>query len=335
MKLVLLICIATVATACTRSALGACKIVQVAQLNVSNTNNRPVVDGKIEGRDVEILIDTGSSFSFVFQDAATRLGLPLHGVSGLRVFGVGGEAQAYSTLVKQLQFGSFTIKDLPLVVIGKRREDRPQAPALVLGEDFLSNYTTEFDLAHGVILLLRPEGCRYDQLPYWAKTYSLSELEPMRADDPQIGTEVLINGKRVSAHLDTGSRTSIISSQAAHRVGSAIGLDDQGTEKTVNGIAEKPVQSSLAEFDSLSIGDETIHNVKLRIANLFGRDTAMETGSHISKPIEDLPDMLIGNDFFRSHRVMVLPQEHKLLFTYEGGPIFQVIEPDDRSEQGR
>lgn len=335
MKAVLLTCFSTLAMASAPSALGACKIVQVAQLSVSNASNRPLVDGKIDGHDIRILIDTGSSFSFVFQDAATRLGLPLHGVRGLRVFGVGGEAQAYSTLVKQLQFGSFTVKDLPLVVIGNRREARPQGPALVLGEDFLSNYTTEFDLAHGVILLLRPEGCQFDQLPYWAHSYSLAELEPLSADDPKIQTEVLVSGKRVTALLDTGAATSIISSQAAHRVGAATELPEQAAEKTVTGIAGKPVQRSLAEFASLSIGDETIHNVKLRIANLFGSDTMTETGSHIAKPVESLPEMLIGSDFFRSHRVLVLPHERKLLFTYEGGPVFQVVEPDDRSEEGR
>ena len=146
---------------------------------------------------------------------------------------------------------------------------------------------------------------------------------------------MLVNGKRVTARLDTGSRTSIISSQAARRVGSATELADQPARQTISGIAAKPLQSSLADFASLSIGDESIHNVKLRIADLFGRDTAIETGSHIPKPVEGSAKMLIGGDFFRSHRVLVVPQQHKLLLTYEGGPIFQVIEPDDRSEEGR
>ncbi len=38
--------------------------------------------------------------------------------------------------------------------------------------------------------------------------------------------------------------------------------------------------------------------------------------------------MLIGCDFLISHHIMVLFKEHKLLFTYNGGPIFQTIEPN-------
>jgi hypothetical protein len=35
--------------------------------------------------------------------------------------------------------------------------------------------------------------------------------------------------------------------------------------------------------------------------------------------------MLIGSDFFLSHRILVLAKEHTLLFTYNGGPVFQLV----------
>jgi hypothetical protein len=34
------------------------------------------------------------------------------------------------------------------------------------------------------------------------------------------------------------------------------------------------------------------------------------------------PSMLVGCDFFLAHRILVLSKQHKLVFTYNGGPIF-------------
>jgi hypothetical protein len=44
----------------------------------------------------------------------------------------------------------------------------PSTVALVLGDEFFANFSTEFDLEHGVIRLLRPKGCKADQLAYWS-----------------------------------------------------------------------------------------------------------------------------------------------------------------------
>jgi hypothetical protein len=41
-----------------------------------------------------------------------------------------------------------------------------------------------------------------------------------------------------------------------------------------------------------------------------------------------MPALLLGFDFFLAHRIIVLFNEGKLMFTYNGGPIFQVIETD-------
>ena len=34
--------------------------------------------------------------------------------------------------------------------------------------------------------------------------------------------------------------------------------------------------------------------------------------------------MLLGADFFLSHRILVSNSQHKLYFTYNGGPVFQL-----------
>jgi hypothetical protein len=178
--------------ACEPMAVGGCKINQIAEWSVENSGNRLLVDGHLDGRPVKVLIDTGASMSFVWGGAARRLGLPLRSVTGLRVYGVGGETQPMQTSVRQLQIGAFVGKGLNLLVLGTRGAEA-RDPAFVLGDDFFSKFSTEFDLAHGVIRLLQPEDCRLDELPYWTHTYSMAELTRTKPDDPKILTEVKLH----------------------------------------------------------------------------------------------------------------------------------------------
>jgi len=324
------ICWPIFCTALAPAALADCKLLQIAELPVSVVHNQPLIDAQINDQPVKVLVDTGAAYSFLWEDQARQLRLPLQQVTGFHLYGIDGEARALATQVKRLQIGSFTFKDMSLTVIGtdRRPHSKGSASALVLGEDFFAKFTTEFDLAHGVIRLLKPEDCKPEQLAYWGKAYSLADLDRTNEGYPSIEANVLVNGQHVVAVLDSGATTSHISQAAADRAGftpapSGVAAVDKST-----GIAGKAVQVRVGTFNNFAIGDEVVRNVKLRIADLFGRDKVQDTGSNLARPLDDLPSMLIGCDFFISHHIMVLFKEHKLLFTYNGGPIFQTIEPN-------
>jgi clan AA aspartic protease (TIGR02281 family) len=327
MKWTAWICCPILFTGLAPSASADCKLLQIAELPVSVAYNQPLIDAQINDQPVKILVDTGASYSFLWEHGARQLGLPLQ-QSAFHLYGVDGEARTLATQVKRLQIGAFTFKDMSLVVVGTDRKAHSQGSAstLVLGEDFFSKFTTEFDLAHGVIRLLKPEDCKPEQLAYWGKAYSLAELDRTNEGYPSIEVNVLVNGQHVIAIMDSGAGTSHISRAAADRAGFSA-APEEASEKSM-GIAGKTLQVHEGMFKSFAIGDEIVRNVKLRIADLFGRAKVQDTGSNLERPLDDLPSMLIGCDFFISHHIMVLFKEHKLLFTYNGGPIFQSIEPN-------
>jgi hypothetical protein len=182
------------------------------------------------------------------------------------------------------------------------------------------------------VRLLRAEGCQPEQLVYWDKAYSLTKLDRLSVGDPHFQAEVLVNGKTTSAWLDTGASISNISRQAAQNAGVTPGDRDTQAATAIHGLAPTQVASWVGRFDTFTIGNETIRNAKLRIADMFANDRTTETGSNIARAVQGLPDMLIGDDFFLSHRLVVLPREHLLLFTYTGGPVFQVNRPDEAPE---
>ncbi|PMY01054.1 hypothetical protein C1Y22_36775, partial [Pseudomonas sp. MPR-R2A5] len=61
-----------------------------------------------------------------------------------------------------------------------------------------------------------------------------------------------------------------------------------------------------ATFDTIDIGGEAIRHPKIRIAQV-------DLGH---------ADMLIGVDFFLTHRMFVSNTLRRLFITYEGGPVF-------------
>jgi clan AA aspartic protease (TIGR02281 family) len=323
------LCVPISGLAVVSAAFADCRLLQVAELKVSVAHNRPVMDGQINDQPVKILVDTGSSFSFLWQDEAKRLGLPIESVSGMHMYGVGGEARVLATQVKRLQIGGFSFKDMNLMVIGADGGSRDTWNAtLVLGEDFFSKFATEFDLANGVIRLLRPEDCKPEQLAYWGKSYSMAEIDRTNEGAPSIEANVLVNGRQVHAVLDTGAPTTQISRSSAERAGVAPGLKGVAVAGAAAGIAGKKIEAWEGTFSTFALGDEVVRNVKFGISDLFGGDTVQDTGSNLARPVNDLPSMLIGCDFFLSHHIMVLFKEHKLLFTYNGGPIFQTVAHD-------
>jgi hypothetical protein len=95
------------------------------------------------------------------------------------------------------------------------------------------------------------------------------------------------------------------------------------TATATRGLAAKPIDTATAVFPTLTIGQESVQNVKLRIADLFGKNTETRLGSFIAHSVIDNPDLVIGADFFMAHRIYVARSQGKIYFTYKGGPVFQ------------
>ena len=56
--------------------------------------------------------------------------------------------------------------------------------------------------------------------------------------------------------------------------------------------------------------------------NCSSRAARYAVGSRIAKAVVDEPDMLLGADFFRSHRVYISKSQKKIYASYMGGPVF-------------
>lgn len=300
----------------------ACRFVKIGELPVTFARNRPMVQVSIDGKPGWFLVDTGSSTTLMWGGAAASYGLRPSTREHMKFYGVGGGQDANFAIVREFQLGDAKAKDLKMFVIGRGGSAEF---AGVLGRDFLGHWDLEFDLANKVLRLWTPLNCGSRSLAYWTKTPELADLDHGETAD-EFRIKVEINGKPFEATLDSGAAVSVVTPEVARRAGVR---EKDYTDKVeyTTGIGERPVKTLTATFDKVVVGDEQILRPQLKVSDMFAGDTTLSTGSILQKRVEDLhePGILLGADFLRSHRVMVAASQGRLYFTYNGGPVFEVI----------
>jgi predicted aspartyl protease len=311
--------VAVFAAALPLPAQALCRIGNVAAIRVETDRNQLLTRGAIDGHPVRVLIDSGSYMSFIWRSAVSRLGLRLIGAPRMRLFGLGGESRVDTTFVEELQVETFTVKGLRLPVAG----DRPSGIDFIFGEDFLSRDSVEFDLRHGVVRTMQTSGCSPAELPYWAKTYSMADLSASPRNARAIRINVVLNGHTVRALIDSGSSVSLLTKSVAD----SVGVRYLSSNAEIIGIGRRSLPSWIADVQSFKVGDESINDTQLRVAELGKYQTMARIGSRIPVATGTEPTMLLGMDFLRAHRLLIDNATRKMVFTYEGGPVFQIGKP--------
>jgi predicted aspartyl protease len=297
-----------------------CQLLQIGEFHIRMDRTKPLVTAEINGHSIQMLVDSGSGTSLLWPRTAASLDLAVTPLAGVKFYGVGGGDSAGRVTLPDLTLGGYTVHNFELIVTG--RPSPSDHFAGVLGEDFLSQTDVEFDFLNGVVRLLQPKDCSGDQVVYWKQPYSLLPIASRVRS--HLLAHVLLNGVDVLAELDTGASATTVTEQAARKAG--VRLESHGVAYAgpSRGLGPKAVETYVAVFPTLNIGDETIKNAKLGIANLFGLDKEIALGSRIPIAAIETPDMLLGMDFFLSHRVYVARGQGKIYFSYVGGPVFRL-----------
>ena len=238
---------------------------------------------------------------------------------GTFISGVGGDQLPSLATVKEFTIFGAKFPNVVFYVAGN-----DLGPAVgALGQNLFRVADTEYDLANGAIRIMRPgKECKSIALAYWAKPGSYSEIDinVPTEDDPHVYGYAYVNGKRIKVMFDTGSARSLLSLSAAKSLGitpTSEGVEPAGTS---TGVGKHHVENWIAPFHSFKIGEEEIRDTRLLIGDI-GSNPAGE-------------EMLLGGDFFLSHRVYVAISRGKLYFTYNGGPVFN-LGSDSKSASAR
>lgn len=287
----------------------ACSIVKLAELPVTMAGTRPLVPVKVNGTDALFLADSGAFYSFISEASAAQFGLRLHRPPPhLNVEGIGGHVDTMTARVDDFRLGDKRIDDFEFIVGGSEAGGRA---AGLIGQNVLGIGDVEYDLANGAIRLFRPgEGCEDTLLAYWVKQqpYAALDLDWHDMRLKRTAGNAYVNGKRVHVVFDTGASTSVLALPAAARAGVTPDMPGAMPAGAIHGAGRDSVPTWIVPIASFKIGEEEIKNTHLRIGAIDLSDT----------------DMLLGADFFLSHRVYVANSRDRVYFTYNGGPVFNL-----------
>ncbi len=177
----------------------------------------------------------------------------------------------------------------------------------------LGGADVEFDFANGMIRRFQPEDCEQSELAYWDKTqpYSVIDIAPANPGTRRIEGTAFVNGVPIKTWIDTGTMRSVMSASAALKAGVKLTDPKVHPSGLARGFGAGAAQTWLAPFRSFKFGDEEVRDTQLRIGIIGEGDV-----------------MILGADFLLSHRVYVANSQHRLYFTYNGGPVFRL---DDAS----
>ena len=301
-------------------ALAKCQINAMQAFDLQPSSSRALVKAAINGHPVTFIADTGAAISTIPFGQAARLGIRRTDTTRMESEGIGGATMSGEGTF-ELKLGSFTYPNESMMLVDMSQLDHDAVG--LLGRDLLAQHDIDIDWAGHSIKILKTEGCEASQLDYWDKPYAQVALQGDGTSRPAILFMVGLNGHLVPAMLDSGSPRTIVSSRTAVAAGAR--LEGAVAQGDMRGIGAHALDASMARFDTISIGDETVRNVRLKVSDMWKYNRSEQIGSLLGGMSEraDSPRVLIGADFLRSHHVLVSNADHVMVFSYLGGPVFE------------
>jgi len=272
-------------------AQAACNLQKRAETRVQVREGFPFVTASIGGTPVSMLLDTGAQGMLLTPGAVAALRLPIDPERGTRLLGTGGSRDAPNAILRDLRLGSLRVPDasVPIADLPGVPETAPPLAGL-LGAPLLSAFDVDLDVPHGRMALYDAPGCGVALLPV-PPPYNVLPLEVTPEGEAFVPAKV--NGVSLLALIDTGSRATILTEEAARR----LGLGGPASANVARGVDGAPMPVRHLRIASLEVGTEVLKNAPISVSPL-------QLGQG---------DMLLGLDFLGRRRVWISYRNRQVL----------------------
>ena len=295
-----------------------CKLVRMAELPMSIKAGHAMIQAQIEGKDVPMVVDTGTGVTGLTKATVTELGLVTHRQNSRIILDIAGNLADEYVRVGDFKLDHLARGDIAFSVIGPMRE-----AGGALGVDVLRNYDADFDFGAGQLNLIRHHPCA-DRAVYWATNYAVLPFDTVTGhstvfagqvvhngmnkvgllNSGHIRVPVTLDGQETFAVIDTGAPVSIISMDEATRLfGLSASSPDVEKAGRIRGGAGGELGTYTHPFKTLAMGGVTVNNPQIRIAD--GRNF-LQT---------DYASVLLGMDVLQKLHFYIAYGEGKLYMT--------------------
>ena len=265
---------------------------------------RPLVPVAIDGKQQQMMLDTGGVISTLTQRAFEETGRTALRRDDIVLDDVRGNRMDRSVT-------------LPYVTIGQVRSRSWRfwihAPDMDLGSttsgpvagtlapDVLAKFDVDLDFGRKTVKLFSPDHCE-GRVLYWMPS-ALAVIPFEREVSGHIMIPVSIDGQRLQALVDTGAASTMMNLTVAQR---RFGLDE-GTTNTGPSVH----QFRSLELQGLAVANPIIRLIPDRIAQVM----PSELGGVMSAPRQGLADVIIGQNIIGKFHLYIAYGESRLYLT--------------------
>ena len=299
----LLLCLAAILSVITSNAVAECQLVPAATIPLL-ADKRPLINVLINGNIVHMVVDTGAQASAVTPETVNELKLPKDPFHRTSITTIGGQDVKRNAILERLRVGTIDFSNLSVTVLALDGAELGKI-AGIIGADVLSDFDLDLNIPRRTLTLYRPSDCKPIRPPWSGRYQTISAYVASRN---QFFFPVELNGHPVATLFDTGSRGETVSRATAKSIGiSDAQLDnDPASTAMSGGMHEYAVRRH--RFDTFKVGEETLHNIPLDVADFHQPGV----------------DMLIGADYMHWRR---------LFLSYSARLLFIQKEPDGAIRQ--
>jgi len=290
------------------------------------SGSAPIIIAVVNGVPAAMLFDTGSTTSFVSPQIAKQAHLPVLDMNYTLTFsGVGGDQTAELSSAHQFILGNAAASDMQIVIMrydpGMDPHGQPNIMDGDLADDVTRNYDVDLDFPHGQLTFYTAGWCAHVAPPWTGAATAV----PISIDDyGQIHIPVSIDGRKLTAFLDTGTTESDIPTDLF----TSSGLARDGRLMSKNNIVRAIggfgfIAEDEYQFQRLSIGGVTVRDPILNVENPDEElpDLPPAQRAKIERLIQAHeivitggtgPDITLGEDFILFHRIFISYSTHML-----------------------
>ncbi|HYP29165.1 MAG TPA: aspartyl protease family protein [Blastocatellia bacterium] len=269
------------------------------------SDRRPYIRVRVNGREANFVIDTGSGFTVISKDAAKRFGVASLARGGTSQ-GIGGDGtfEIVYGLVNSIQLGDVKVKSVPCFIRplhGREERVAEERADGFIGLSVLAHFLTELDYKDKVMRLDR----RAEKIAQYQPAPEATVIAFRTTQNGLISIETELDGNhRINTILDSGASSTVVSTAAVERLNLQSSIIRGQTARVV-GAAGITENVELLYIRNCRVAD--LHQANMR-ALILDFEAINETSGFEQSGI-------LGGDFLRNFRLTIDFTRGQVAFT--------------------
>ena len=291
---------------------------QVNAIDLVAGPNRVLVPVSINGIPKLFLLDTGGDVSQINGDVANELKLTQRD-SNLKLLDMYGHASSKIVRIEKLTLGRQTGENINMAVQPNPDFGKGTRYVGLFGPDMMGRYDVEIDFGTYKMNYFSQDHCP-GHVVYWP--HQALGVTPMTFHRRHIRLPVQVDGKELTAEIDTGAANTTMTAEAAKRLFDIVPETPGNVALNAQGMAAAfgHVFSTL-DFEGVAVKNPHI----VIVPNLVGTkdpNNGFQTGTRAKMvdDLEDRPDMLIGMNILKKLHLYIAFGESKIYLSEASVP---------------